>query len=354
MVYLGDKATGRDNNLNLIRMVAATAVLVSHAWPITLGPGAVQPLEEAVGHTLGTLAVFAFFTISGFLITASFERSSSLTSFLAARFLRLYPALIVSLLVVGLVIAPLISSLGAVGFLSTSHPWEFIARNLALASPMFVLPTVFESNPYPAIEGSIWTLFYEVLCYMGVFLAGVAGLWRRPGLAALALGLWLALWLVARASGVALHPKLVALMTLSLPFVIGIAFYLWRSCLPLGLGVLAVLVASAWLARGTALHTPLVALALGYGVFWLAYVPGGILRAYNQLGDYSYGMYIYAFPVQGLMVWLFGPQGPVTNMMLAFPATLVLSVLSWHLVEAPALGAKSRVVGWLKPEGSLR
>ena len=349
MVYLGDKAKGRDNNLNLIRMIAATAVLISHAYPIALGPGAVQPLQAVLGHTLGTLAVFAFFTISGFLITASFERSSSHTSFLAARFLRLYPALIVSLLVVGLGIAPLVSSLGAEGFLASSHPWEFIARNLTLASPMYELPTVFETNPYPAIEGSIWTLFYEVLCYMSVFLAGVAGLWRRRRLAAAVLGLYFVLWFSAEATGAALHPKLDALLTLSLPFAIGIAFYLWRDRLPLSLALLAALAGLAWLWRETSAYTPLLALALGYGVFWLGYVPGGWLRAYNRLGDYSYGMYIYAFPIQGLMVWLWGAQSPVQNMFLAFPATLAISVLSWHLIEAPALRAKARMVGWLRP-----
>ena len=64
---LGDKATGRDNNLNLIRAVAASAVLVSHAYPIALGPDALQPLKALTGHSLGSLSVYVFFAISGFL-----------------------------------------------------------------------------------------------------------------------------------------------------------------------------------------------------------------------------------------------------------------------------------------------
>ena len=66
MVILGDVARNRDNNLNLIRMIAALAVLVSHAYPIALGPDAVQPLQRLTGNTLGGLAVAVFFVISGF------------------------------------------------------------------------------------------------------------------------------------------------------------------------------------------------------------------------------------------------------------------------------------------------
>ncbi len=71
-------------------------------------------------------------------------------------------------------------------------------------------------------------------------------------------------------------------------------------------------------------------------------MPGGVLRRYNRVGDYSYGLYIYAFPVQGLVQHLFGPLTPAGNMLLALPPTLVLAVLSWHLVEKPWLGSGTR------------
>ena len=104
MVYVGDVSSGRNNNLNLIRAVAAVAVLVSHAYPITLGGKAVEPLRTALGHTLGTLAVFVFFFISGFLIARSFDQKRSLTGFTVARVLRLFPGLLASLLLVMLLL----------------------------------------------------------------------------------------------------------------------------------------------------------------------------------------------------------------------------------------------------------
>ena len=103
-----------------------------------------------------------------------------------------------------------------------------------------------------------------------------------------------------------------------------------------GLWVMALLLA------GTPAARPVRVLALAYSLFWLAYVPRGRILAYNRLGDYSYGMYIYAFPLQGLMVWLWGPMTPGLNIALALPATLVCSVASWHLVEAPALSLLRR------------
>ena len=126
-------------------------------------------------------------------------------------------------------------------------------------------------------------------------------------------------------------------MRLALPFAIGTAFYVWRDRLVLRPGVLAVLVALAVLGRDGPLADPLFALALAYGVFLLGYLPGRGLRRYNRLGDYSYGTYVYAFPVQQLVQHVWGPFGPGVVVALALPATLLLAVVSWRWVERPAL-----------------
>ncbi len=345
MIYLSDKAVGRNNNLNLIRFIAASCVLVSHAYPIALGPGAEEPFSALLGDTLGGLSVYAFFAISGFLIAASFERSSSYLSFLAARFLRLMPGLLISLLVVVFVLGPVVTSLPLATYLTQTDTWLFVVRNTTLISLEFHLPGVFEDNPYTAVEGSIWTLLYEVICYMGVFVVGVVGLlgqrrWMTVGIIAY-LGIWFAIEIAG-----APHPRIGALQALSLPFVLGTGFYVWRDKLPLSIWLVLGLTVVTVLAHGTVLYTAFLVLALSYTVFWLAYIPGGVLLEFNRLGDYSYGMYIYAFPLQGLAVWLFGTQTPLMNMALAFPATLVCAILSWYVIEKPALAAKPTVLAW--------
>lgn len=91
-VFLADVLAGRDNNLNAIRMLAAIAVMVSHAWPIT-GAEAAEPLKSQTGQTLGHYSVAIFFGISGLLIARSFDRRRSLLHFVVARVLRLFPGL---------------------------------------------------------------------------------------------------------------------------------------------------------------------------------------------------------------------------------------------------------------------
>lgn len=342
MTYLGDVATGRDNNFNLIRFGLALAVMASHAWPIALGPGTVEPLEAALGRSLGTLAVWAFFALSGFFVTASFEASASPADYLLARGLRLLPCLAVSLVLVALALGPAVTALPVATYLRAPEVWGFLARNMTLLRPEYGLPGVFAGNPYPAVEGSIWTLGHEAACYALVLLAGMAGLTRRRRAMAGALAGYALLWVLTRDA--ALPVKAMAFRELSLPFALGMALRVWRHRVPLS-GLLALgLCGLAFAARGGEGFEPLAAAAMAYGTLWLGYVPGGWIRAWNRLGDYSYGLYVYAFPLQGLAVWLLGPQGPAQNLACAVPMTLVCAILSWHAVERPALALRRRVL----------
>lgn len=342
MIWLGQVSQGRDNNFNLIRLVAASAVLLSHAWPLTMGSGSPEPLEALTGSSLGTLAVYVFFALSGFFISASFAASKTVARFVRARILRLFPGLAVSLLLVAFVLGPLVTSLPVADYLTARGTWMFMARNITLVSAQYTLPGVFETNPFPAVEGSIWTLIQEVLCYGLVFLAGVMGLLRRPVLMNVALVVYAVLWLVPVLFVVPLHPKLVQFHDLSLPFVLGMAFWLWRDHIPLSALGIAGLAVLSWLTASTPAGQPALMLLLTYGCFWLGHVPKGAVRHYNALGDYSYGVYVYAFPLQGLVVWLFGPLTPVVHSLVAFLPVLLVAVLSWHYVEAPALRLRQR------------
>jgi len=347
MVLLSDLAKGRDNNFNLIRMLAALSVLVSHAYPIALGADAEQPLKAWTGHTLGDLAVAVFFVISGFLIADSFARARSWQEFLAARVLRLWPGLLLSLAVVALLMGPTVTTLASGAYFSRPEIWTFFTRNTLLAVPQYTLPGVFESQPYPTVEGSIWTLFYEVLCYLGILLAGLTGLLARRRAMSALIGVFVITWLANAVFHPELHLKIRSLLSLGLPFATGTAIWLWRDRLPLSLiGVAALWILTVALAA-TPAYVPVMTAALAYSTFWLAYVPGGWIRAYNWIGDYSYGVYIYAFPAQGLAIWLAGPVTPLQNMALALPLMLLPAVLSWHLIEKPALAQRRRISAWV-------
>ncbi len=342
----------RDNNFNLIRMVAASMVLVSHAYPIALGAGTSEPLSTLLGVKLGTLAVYVFFAISGFLIAQSLDRSSSVTRFLIARVLRIFPALFVMLMLTALVLGPIFTSLHLDEYFSSGAAVRYVLHNLSLAFLMYDLPGVFDANPYgPAINGSLWTLVYEVICYLGVLAIGMAGAFRTRAVMAVALAFFAAGYAitVTRPAGIPIPERLTNLADLGLPFALGSAFYAWRDRLPLNWGIGLALAAGAALLAGTALFHEALIVAVSYWVFLLGYLPGGAIRAYNRLGDYSYGVYIFAFPMQQVMAALFSPMSPALNMALAAPATLFLAVLSWHLVEKPALAVKQPLAQRLSP-----
>lgn len=330
---IADRAAGRDNNFNLLRMLAAIGVLISHAYPISLGPGAEEPLALALrGWSLGSLCVMIFFAISGFFIARSFATKASVSDFLRARALRLFPALIVVLALTVLACAGL-SQVPVDVYLAATP--GYVLRNLTLVFPHYDLPGVFVANPYgPAINGSLWTLNYEVLCYLGVVFCGLLGLLVRPRLFGLACVSLCVAWAVTEASD--LHPRLAALAKLALPFAAGMSLWVYREKIPLSPWHAAfggVIAAASW---STPLFHPLLILAVSYAIFVLGYARLPRLQIYNRLGDYSYGTYLYAFPVQQFLAWA-GLTWPLWNMACALPITLVLAALSWHLIEAPAL-----------------
>ncbi len=323
------------------------AVLVSHAWPITGGSGVPEPLQEATGLTLGTLAVMVFFALSGFLVTASALRSPSAAHWISGRALRLVPGLVVALMISALMLGPLVTMLPIGTYLSDPAVLRFIVLNASLIGLEPHLPGVFANNPYPAAAGPIWTLHYEALCYAAVlviWLTGVLGQRRRLVCALVFYGVF---YVVGLLWPEALHPRLANLHLLSLPFVVGACLYIWRGRVVLSVWLVIALMLAAWVSAGTALFVPTVSVALAYGVLVAGYAPVPGRGAMSRISDFSYGIYLYAFPVQGLMVWAFGAGTPLVNILLSTPLVIGLAALSWYGVERPSLALRARLAAVL-------
>jgi peptidoglycan/LPS O-acetylase OafA/YrhL len=355
-------AGGRDNNFNLIRVIAALAVLVAHSWPLALGSGFSDPLA-ATGIGLGPIAVDVFFVTSGFLVTASLLQRGNAADFVVARVLRIYPALVVAVIAcVALGLA--FTRLPAADFLTDPLTLKFLWKNaVAIRGGEYYLPGVFEANPFPkAVNGSLWTLLWELRMYMILvalwWLAGLTRDRRRSAFAASVVLLAVvttALYFFNRIAPGQLHKTLLVKNTLVPGFLVGGAFYVLRKHVVLNAGLFACATAAVfatgfWLG-GTALQA-VYFLALPYLVLFLAYVPGGALRRFNQLGDYSYGIYIFAFPVQQTIAALVPGVSVGAMIASATAITVVIAWCSWHFIENPALlrrGAVSLALrGWLK------
>jgi peptidoglycan/LPS O-acetylase OafA/YrhL len=335
---LAERLSCRDNNLNAIRLAAAIAVLVSHAWPLTQGKGTPEPLEPLLGVSLGHVAVLVFFAASGYLIAGSFDRRTSLSQFVSFRIARLAPGLAVSLVLVAFVMGPAVTTLPLSHYLADPDTWGFVPRNLSLVLIQFELPGVFTANPYPIVEGSIWTLKYEVACYALLTLAGVAGLLARRGVAAAFLAGWLVLTALVPALGIPVPYHAEKVLHLSQPFALGMILWLWRERVGVRPGLSSALLVGAVLLAQRPFGDLALAVALAHATLTLAALPvPRPVAAYDRLGDWSYGVYVYAVPVQGLAVWTLGPQSPLANIAFSLPLTLALAALSWRWVEAPAL-----------------
>jgi len=348
---------GRDNNFNLVRIVAAFAVLVSHSFALALGPigGLVEPLRKTLDMTLGSIAVDLFFVASGFLVTGSLLTRKSIVEFLWARILRIFPALLVMVLLVVFGLGMYFTTVTYSSYFTDVRTYLFIVKNSTLLAGFAQkLPGVFADNPTPIIvNGSLWSMPYEVRMY-----ALLAILWTIARLAkerrfrafeyalvsiAIAAGVWK---LFGHSSADSITAGDGRLVRLIFAFFSGAAFYVLKDRIvlsrPLFWLLLIALLASAVDKRA---FFVVYSLATPYLLFYLAYVPAGFIRHYNRVGDYSYGVYIYAFPVQQSIAALLPGVSVVSMFLLSATVTLTLAVLSWHLLERHALDLKGFYVG---------
>jgi len=331
----------RDNNFDALRLVAATLVILSHCWALT--GSVVDPVVVLTrGHLYaGELGVWVFFAMSGYLVTLSFVHRRSLWAFAEARALRIYPAFSIAVLF-GVFVGALATTLPLGAYLSDTGTWAYLYRNLQF-DIRFDLPGVFAGNPFPnAVNGSLWTLPLEATMYVIVAILGVTTLLAHRLVAGVVLVAGIAT-LVVQPSWLGLLP-MVGSMLYAVPaiaFLLGMLMAQFRDRIPCrGDIALALLTAGVisihyW----PAIATVYACFAVSYGTFWLAFHPVRI-RIPESIGDVSYGLYVYAFPVQQLVVWLDPAIGPWGLFCVALPVTFVLAWFSWHLVEKPALALK--------------
>ncbi|KGQ20831.1 Acyltransferase 3 [Lysobacter dokdonensis DS-58] len=341
---LGQYATGRDNNFNLVRFIAAFAVLWSHSYAIVISP-AFEPWVQWLGYTPGGVAVDVFFVTSGFLVTASLMRLDNFRAFARARALRIFPALLVMSLLLALVMGPLLTTRPLDVYFSDSAVWKFIWKNSTILTGVkYSLPGVFENNHMQVVNGSLWTLPFELRCYLTLALvwwlasfvkSDKARMFTRIVVVGTALML-VSFWVAHHYAYKHWHT-----FRLFYFFFLGAAMWIYRARIPMS----GTLFAVACVALIGGIVQPktffwIYPLTVPYIVMWLAYVPGGVLRQFNKLGDYSYGIYIYAFPIQQALVATVPGITPEQMIAAAGAGTVALAVLSWHLVEKPMLARK--------------
>ncbi len=326
-------------------------VLVSHSFPLSYGVNEAQDLEPLLvlsrsQSSIGTVSLWVFFIISGYLITQSFVRSPDPFRFLWARFLRIFPGLLVALLFCAVCLGPLVTSAPLASYFGNSDTFSFVWQQFALYGPTnSPLPGVFSHLPVPGrVNGSLWTLKYEFTLYLAVLGLGVIGLLRRSAVLAILLG---ALFMNWRWIGDAAWSGFTAC------FAAGALLYLMRDRVPLdwriAAGCLGLLIASAT----TGGFRLAFATAGAYLVIYLASAPQMRLPNFGRYGDMSYGIYIYAYPFQQATVQLLGNHAKwYLVAAISLPVAMLFAFASWHFVERPSLDRK-RALLFPKAQRSL-
>ncbi len=322
----------RANSLNLMRLILAGLVLVAHAWPLT-GRGAGATLG---GASLGAFAVAGFFAISGYLVSGS-RLGTSVSRYAWLRLLRIFPAYWVSLLFTALVLAPVVSFVRSEHWtIGATFPYLFLNASTYQAHVHItgtLLSVQFAPGGLPPWNGSVWTLVYELTCYAWVGVLLSARRVRRHR------ALPLVLLFVSSYAAFVTPPVgwfiLANAIQLSAPFAAGVALRLMSDRVPLTVPLLGVAATAAVVATSVGQMYAFGSLPIAYCLLWL----GAKWRVpFGRRNDVSYGLYIYAFPVQQALADLGGDSWPLVVYLVAtVVATVPLAAASWFLVERPCL-----------------
>lgn len=343
---IGAPFDARRNGMNLVRLVLATSVLFHHSFPLLgLGEG-----PEIAGDHIGGWAVIGFFCLSGYLITAS-RRTKSFGDYLTLRIARIYPAFLVCLAVTAFLFAPIAwwraeGSLS--GFASTgTTPIAYLWNNITLKMVSWDVAGTPQGVPYPgAWNGSLWSLYYEFVCYVVVGLLGCLALARRSAAPVTILWALSTVWSVtlprtAAYVGVGFDAEILAKL---LPyFLAGGVLYMHRHRIGmhplLAIASAGIAVAALWISPEHG--GQLASIPIAYLLLWVSsVVPSPDLVRRH---DISYGMYIYAFQVQQLVAVLGGAAlGYWGFSLIALAVTVPLAILSWLALERPIITAARR------------
>lgn len=333
---LGRVFDPRNNALNAWRLILATSVILWHTWPLTGHEIPARPVTQL----LSQVGVDGFFAVSGFLITSSWMRHPQPGTYFKARALRIFPGLWVCLLITAFVIAPASVWIKHGVMPSPMSALAYIV-NGALLNPFYPgIGGTPQDVPWPGVwNGSLWTLTFEMGCYVLVAALGVAGLLKYRWVIPTAFVLALLGTAVFGYPAFAMQtiPQMVA--RFAVMFAAGALIYQYQDRIPAKWSLVAVcgviLLASGLLPN----YRVLAAIPLAY----LVIVSGAMLKRPNLRNDLSYGVYIYAFPIQQLLVIMgLGDVGVFPFFVLATLVTLPLAAASWFAVEKRALELKKR------------
>jgi peptidoglycan/LPS O-acetylase OafA/YrhL len=340
--------TKLSNNFGFLRLFFASLVILSHSFDLVDGDGAREYLYRIFGTiTLSSIALTGFFLISGYLITASLVNSSSLKSYMLKRVLRIYPGFIVASIVSIFIFAPLSGGWILIQQFSFTDWLKIPIKFLILTQPW--VEGAFSTVKNPVLNASMWTIKYEFLCYLSIMILALVSYKRHVMVVVLITALTMYLYTVfanhdlvtAKPFDLSLHffGKFLS------AFAMGSVYYLYRdsitwnkltACLAFALLVLCLL-------NDKIAELGLIVIGSYLLFYFSLHYKNDLLSKVGSKNDISYGVYLYAFPFQNLMVQCNPSISPHVLSGYTLVYAFIIGYISWILVEKPFIEMKRKL-----------
>lgn len=355
-----DDTRGIGQGFDLLRVLLSLSILCWHSICITYGFAAERVAWATPLGTLAATLLPLFFALSGFLVMGSALRVRSLATFISFRMLRILPALSTEVCLAAVLIGGLSTSFSPGAYYTSAGFFRYFAN--ILGDITFFLPGVFEKNPENTVNASLWTIPPEIFCYIFLALMILSDGYRRRWIYVIVFACLFALNTVVEQHVTPGIPAIgagpVRVYHLFLAFVIGNLFYQFRYTIPCHIVLFVVAALLSFLLLRVQGFVNFSLITITYCVVYLGLINIPKIPLLSR-GDYSYGIYLYAYPIQQLVTMLLpGLRVWWVNILFSIPFSIIFAALSWHFIELPALALKDRLkflrtreVSWLQSYG---
>jgi len=332
MKILDDCLSKKSNNLSFIKFFAAILVIFSHSYHVAMGNGDEEPLilltKGAI--SLGGVAVIIFLFSSGLYITKSLMVRNDVKGYIKNRLVRIFPLLIVVILLTVFVMGPIVTELPIDKYFKSAETYNYLKYMILI--PVYDLPGVFTSNPSSLVNGSLWTLILEVVCYAGVLIAYKTKLLSKTTMKVSFIGLLLIsilVWILRIDVLYSFEDYIRPWML----FVMGMIFYVHRDKIKLSLKYTIISIIGLILLGIVGLVNVGMVFFMPYIICSLAYSNIQVGEKLSKLGNYSYAMYLVAFPIQQIVQQYLPNSNFIINTVLSTIFTIILAVILNVFVE---------------------
>ena len=348
----------KNNNFDFLRFLFALLVVVSHSYPLSGDNERSQWIYKITNGqiVLAQIGLSGFFIISGYFIFQSLERSKDLLDYFKKRFLRLFPALAV-VLILSIILVPFVYE-GEVSFFKNTAVYTYVPYNLSLYGFQSSIKGVFDTNAYHAINGSLWTIRYEFSLYIAVALLFFIRTQKQLVTFMLLVGFTIFMLLYTFCLNRFGDSSLFGLqgihvLNLGTFFISGSLFAslqfekIKHKSIILGISVLILVLSLYFNFYDSVKHLvfPIVVLLIGF-------IPLPFICTFGKFGDMSYGIYIYSFPIQQTLMYYY-KMNTYSLLIYSVLLSICFGYVSWHLIEKRALKYKRKHVLNKNDEGML-